>query len=119
MLVVSMAFLLVGSGESAKLLFKELMDKGIPIPAGATVRLPPPWMKEGLTGQEQQAVLKKAAGSHPLDLFLKKTDAAPFSLVLRSVDNSAGSRVAQTIDLAFVAYGNLDKVAREDVLNQL
>jgi hypothetical protein len=119
MLLVVSAFLLIGAGEPANPLFKELMDKGIPLPAGPAVRLAPPLMNPGLTGQELQAVLAKAAGSHPLDLFLKRTDAAPFTLTLHSVDDAAGKRVAQTIDLAFVAYGNLDRVVKEDVLNQL
>src|SRR5262249_146491 len=105
--------------ESANPLFGSFVDKGISVPGGPTLRLPRPAMKEGQTTGEQQAVLMKAAGARPIDLFLKKTDAAPFTLLINSVDDAAGKRIAQTVDLAFVAYGELDRVVKEDVLNQL
>jgi hypothetical protein len=110
---------LLGAGEPANPLFQSLVDKGVPIPGGPTLRLPPPVMREGLAAGDEQAVLKKAAGTHPLDLFLKKTDAAPFTLAINSVDDAAGKRVAQTVDLYFVAHGDLDRIVKEDVLNQL
>jgi hypothetical protein len=119
MLATFFVTLLLSADEPANPLLNELLDKGIPVPAGPTVRLPDPWMKEGLSPQEQQHVLKKAAGNLPLELFVKKSDAAPFTLKINSVDNSSGKRVAQTIDLFFVAHGNLDRAIKEDVVNQL
>jgi len=118
MLAIIFAFLLLDAPEPDNPLLKDLLAKGLPLQAGPTLRLPPPVMTSVLTPQQQQVALSKAAGTVPLDLFLKKSDAAPFALKVNSVEN-AGKRVAQTVDLYFVAYGNLDRVVREDVLNQL
>jgi hypothetical protein len=118
MLAIIFAFLLLDAPEPANPLLKELLANGLPLPAGPTLRLPPAVMTSALTPQQQQVALSKAAGTVPLDLFLKKSDAAPFALKVNSVEN-AGKRVAQTVDLYFVAHGNLDRVVREDVLNHL
>ncbi|HWY87215.1 MAG TPA: hypothetical protein VNX28_10850 [Gemmataceae bacterium] len=119
MLAIIFTILLLDASEMDNPLLKELLAKGLPLPAGPTLRLPPPLMTNALTPQQQHVVVSKAAGSAvPLDLFLKKTDAAPFALKINSVE-STGKRLAQTVDLYFIAYGNLDRVVREDVLNQL
>ena len=92
-------------------LLQQLLDKGL---------LPAPMMKDGLTAKQQQDVLEKAAGTRPLELFVKKTAAAPFSLKINSASDGAGKRAVRlTLDLAFVAFGPLERVIKEDVLNQL
>jgi hypothetical protein len=118
MLAAMLASLLLGVGDPANPLLNELLDKGLTIPQGPTLRLPPLLMKEGLNLQEQDDVLKKAADKNAFQLFIKDTPAAPFTLHLNAVDDK-GKRVGQTIDLYFLAFGKLDKVKKEDVLNQL
>ena len=113
------ASLLVAAGQPANPLLNELLEKGLPLPQGQTVRFAPPLMADGLSKEQQQAVLLKVADKRPLDLFLKKTDAAPFHYKITSIEDRAGKRVGQTVDLAFIAYGSLDRVVKEDVLNQL
>ncbi len=103
--------LLVSAGEPANPLLRQLLDKGL---------LPAPLMSEGMTAKEQQAVLEKAAGNRPLDLFTKKSLAAPFALKINSARDATGKRAGRlTLDLAFIAFGDLDRVIKEDVLNQL
>ena len=119
MFLAAIASLLLGAGEPANPLLNELLDKGLPLPQGQTLRLPPPLMKDGLNPKDQEAVLKKATGNNDFDLFVKDALGAPFSLKMDSVNDKAGKRVAQTIDLYFLAFGKLDKVKKEDVLNQL
>src|ERR1043165_6902242 len=108
---------LLGAGEPSNPLFDELMQKGLPLP-GVELKLPPPLMTAGLSPAQQKATLAKAAGSQPLDLFLKKSDAAPFNLSVNPVE-AGGKRIGQAIDLYFVAHGSIDRVIKEDVLNQL
>ena len=96
---------------AANPLLRQLLDKGL---------LPAPLMSEGMTAKEQQIVLEKAAGNRPLDLFTKKSLAAPFALKINPATDSTGKRAGRlTLDLAFIAFGDLDRVIKEDVLNQL
>jgi hypothetical protein len=118
MLAAILASLLLGVGEPANPLLNELLEKGLPIPQGPTLRLPPPLMKEGLSSGEQEAILKKAAGKNEFEYFKKDSLGAPYSLDLNAIDDK-GKRIGQTIDLYFLAFGKLDKVKKEDVLNQL
>ncbi len=118
MLAAIFASLLLGVGDPANPLLNELLDKGLPVPQGPTLRLPPPLLKEGLSIQDQEAALKRAAGKNDFENFTKDTPGAPFTLNLNAVDDK-GKRVGQTIDVYFLAFGKLDKVKKEDVLNQL
>jgi hypothetical protein len=63
-------------------------------------------------------LLDKAAGRVPVELFLRRSINAPFSLTIGSVDKKEGERCAQEIDLKFVAYGKLDAVLESDFLKQ-
>lgn len=103
--------LLLGASEPANPLLRQLLDKGT---------LPPPLMTDGMTPKEQQAAVAKAAGNRPLELFTKKSLAAPFTLKINPAFDSTGKRSSQLkLNLAFIAYGDLSRVIKEDVLNQL
>jgi hypothetical protein len=98
-------------------LLDELLAQGLP--AGATtLRLPPPVMADNLDAAQQQKILDKASGSHPLDLFLRKSDDAPFTIKIESVE-VGGQRVGQTMDVLFVAHGPLAAVTKNDGLDKL
>jgi hypothetical protein len=63
-------------------------------------------------------LLDKAAGRVPVELFLRRSIQAPFSLTISSVDNKDGERCGQEIDLKFIAYGKLDAVLESDFMKQ-
>jgi hypothetical protein len=119
----TIAFLIAALASPAQVpinpLFTQLLDKGIAIPNGPVVKLPSPLVSQDLEAATAPAILEKAAGKLPRELFVRKSDAAPFSLKIDSINDSTGARCAQTIDLWFVAYANLAAVAKKDVVTQL
>ncbi len=118
MVPLLVASLLFGLDMPANPLLGELLTQGVPLPMGPTFRLPGPVMADGLDAKQQEAVLKKTADDLPFDLFTSTSEAAPHVLKIDSVV-AAGKRVAQTVDLYFLAYGKLERVVQDDVLNKL
>jgi hypothetical protein len=107
------------AGETTNPLFDELIKKGIPLPEGPTVKLPAPLLKPGQVPGDVNAVLEKAAGRVPVELFLRQTATAPFSLNIKSVETRDEKRCGQLIDLSFVVYAKLDDVVETDFVEQL
>lgn len=100
-------------------LFEELIQTGIPLPDGPTVKLPPPLFKPGQLPKDPSELLEKAAGRVPVELFLKRTVTAPYSLTIDSIDKADGQRCGQRISLFFIAYGKREDVLETDFLKQL
>ncbi|HVU87960.1 MAG TPA: hypothetical protein VHD36_11615 [Pirellulales bacterium] len=98
---------------------EELIGRGVRLESGEIATLPAPQMPDGLSPDEQQAALRKAAGKYPLDRFVRKSVVAPFSLEIGAVDDAAGRRRGQHVDFCFVAYGQLSTVIEEDLFGQL
>jgi hypothetical protein len=109
---------LAAEGEAANPLFDEQVRKGITLPEGPTVKLPAPIIPPGPPPANLTDLLDQAAGSRPVDLFLRRSLNAPFSLTIRSVERKKDDRCAQEIDLKFVAYGKLEAVLDSDFLTQ-
>src|SRR5207249_3867739 len=80
-LLVVLAFL--GSAEpeapAPNPLLKQLVGEGFPIPGGAQLKLPAPFMTDGMTAKQQEEVLAKATEKIPVEAFLQKSDTAPIS----------------------------------------
>jgi hypothetical protein len=110
---------LAAQGEPANELYQELVKVGIAIPDGPTVPLPVPLCTPGQVPADPAAVLEKAAGRVPTELFIKRTDFAPMNLTISQVAKANGDRCGQKIDLWFVTYGKLDAVLESDVIKQL
>jgi hypothetical protein len=100
-------------------LVADLVARGIQLESGATIRLPAPQMPDGLSSDQQQAALLKAAGKYPLHRFLRDSVVAPFALEIKPVDDAAGKRHAQHVDFCFVAYGSLAAVIDRDLFGEL
>jgi hypothetical protein len=99
-------------------LFEDLVRKGIAIPTGPTVKLPAPLIPPGAGPANVMELLDKAAGRVPVELFLRRSINAPFSLSISSIEKKEGERCAQEIDLKFVAHGKLDAVLESDFIKQ-
>jgi hypothetical protein len=92
-------------------LYKELLEKGIPIADKESAKLPAPTMADGLDKAEQAKVLKTLAGDdYPLDELLRASVVAPHIYKFRAVDAGAADGRGRGIDLWFIAYGNLDRL---------
>jgi hypothetical protein len=105
--------------EGTNPLYEDLVQKGIVISGGPTFKLPAPLIAPGPAPANIMELLDKAAGRVPVDLFLRHSINAPFSLTISSVNNKEGERCAQEVDLKFVAYGKLEAVLKSDFINQL
>ncbi len=107
------------SGDNA--LFDTLVNKGIAIPHGPTVKLPAPLIAPGQSPNAQQlaAIMEKAAGNVPVELFIKSSVTAPHSYDIESVDSSKGERCAQLVSLRFIAYGNVKAAEKADAFRTL
>jgi hypothetical protein len=95
----------------------DLIQSGVPLANGEKLRLPAAQMADGLDHGRQRAVLERICGpSQSLDELLRPSVVAPYILTI-SNSSLGGEQRIQHIDLAFVAYGDIDKVDRENLLN--
>ncbi len=101
-------------------LFSELTEKGVTI-GGQAYRLPEVTMADGLAAAEQQKQLESIADErHPVESLVRRSVVAPFSLkiaTLKDDDGEAGT--ARAVDLWFVAYGDIEKITSDGVLEFL
>lgn len=96
-----------------------LTQEGVRLQNGDYVRLPEPTMAIDLAAEQQADVLREVADKYPLDRFLRESIVAPFVLEITSIDNPDGKRTGQRVDFYFVAYGDLDALASEDLFRDL
>lgn len=107
------------SQEAKNVVFDELVVTGVQVPGGPKFKLPPPLLMPGKEAKVDDELLEKAAGKVPVELFLKKSLNAPFSLKIDSVDNTSEQRVAQLVNLRFVLYGKMEDLLEGDVFKQI
>lgn len=101
-------------------LFSELTDKGVAI-GGQQYKLPAVTMADGLASDAQQAQLKTIADDrHPVESLVRKSVVAPFSLKVNTLKGSDDQpSTARAVDLWFVAYGDIEKITSDGVLEFL
>jgi hypothetical protein len=110
------------AAETANPLYNELMKAGIRLPEGPTVmKLPLPLLEPGQVPKlkDTPALLARAAGNLPVDLFIKPEWTGPFSLKIESVETDKGTRCGQLINLSFVVYAKLEDVKETDFVKTL
>jgi hypothetical protein len=91
----------------------DLVNKGVTMPDGQVVQLPPPLMGEGLTAAEQAEVLKHVVAKDralkgKVNQFLDKSSGAPVSLRLTRAPSKQGNDLIRTVDVCFIVYGDWD-----------
>jgi hypothetical protein len=100
-------------------LVNQLIKEGLPLPGGALLKLPPPFMTDGMTAEQQAGVLKKATENIPLENFTARSETAPISQKVTSQDDPAHERRIQSVDVAFIAYADLKVVQKQESLDPL
>lgn len=115
-IALNLLFVLVSAGDGNPLL-GELVEKGVAMPTGTSIKLPAPTMADGLTADAQAEVLTKAATAnrYTLDQFIAKDSSAPISLKIKS--KTDGTSIVRSMDLSFVAYGKWDVLVGEKFAN--
>jgi len=101
--------------------FELLVEQGLPAPNGERVKLPRPWLPDGLDATGQRAALKRMAGpNRSLDQLLRNSVVAPFVFKMANVETAqGGDTTMRRVDIWFVAYGDLDKLAERKALDQM
>ena len=94
--------------ESENPLFKALLDPGLVVGPDLRVKLPPPMMPDGLSADEQKAIIKKLIGDdYDFDEFTRKSGVAPHILRIRDPQPSDPKSPSRGLDTYFVAYVDL------------
>jgi hypothetical protein len=103
---------------AAGALFHELTTVGVPLGSDARAPLPAPLLADGLDAAGQNRALAALADdTHPLEALLRKSVVAPFKLKISDV--AAGTAgTGRRVDLWFIVYADLDRIADADVLQQ-
>ena len=111
--------MLLATGDHAATnpLFQSLQKPGFELDGTARVTLPAPLVADGLDATAQQAVLAKIVGDrYPVDEFVRPSVVAPF--VLKLPKTSGNAAAARGVDLWFIVYGDLDDLAKDDILKE-
>lgn len=111
----------VAAQGPANEVYQELVQQGLALPGGPTVKLPAPLCAPGQVPADPAGVLRKAAaaGNRDLELFLDPRVVAPSLEISSILEKPDGERWGQQVDLWFVAYGTLDAVVDTDFMKQM
>ena len=117
---VSLIFLTVSSAAAEDLLLADLLHSGVRMESGASMKLPPPTLPDGLSAADQRRALEQLADDrHPVEALLRKAVVAPFVLKITDDPVAAGqSSRACHVDLWFVAYADLARISDEKFVRQ-
>jgi hypothetical protein len=101
--------------------FHELVEKGVTMSDGSTMKLPPPFLADGLDAAAQQAALAKLCDARtPLSEVMRKASSAPIVMKVRTL--KAGEDEApsiRAIDFWFVAHGDWNTLNSKEFLESL
>ncbi len=100
-------------------IMRDLLDPGVMVVEGKRVPLEPPIKKSITDSAQVRSHLTNIAGDRPLDEFLRESAVAPFNLKMASISDAGGKRIAQKVDVWFVAYGKLSTLQDKGLLEDL
>ena len=104
---------LVAAGRSAgqNPIYDTLISRGVTISSQETLKLPRPTLTDGLSAAAQRNTIETLlAGRYDWDDFTRRAVVSPILLKIADDDPSA-DEVGRRVDLYFVVYGSLDKLA--------
>ena len=104
------------TAEEPNEILRMLLTAGVPITDGQAAQLPKPTLTDRMTADAQRRQIEVVAeGRNSWDDLTRRSVVAPFILKI-SQDGSEPQGLARRVDLWFVAYGSLDKLAGDDFL---
>lgn len=106
--------------EVANPVFKALLDPGLVVGPDARVKFPAPVMADGLTVEQQKAVIEKVIGTdYPFAEFTRKSVVAPNVTRIGDAKPADPAAPARTVDVYFVAHGDFAGTDDEKFLDRL
>jgi hypothetical protein len=109
LLLAALAAPAADAHEESNLVYKELRRGETALGPKTRVSLPAPYLPDGLDAPAQRRALASLPGLRvPLDELLRNAIGAPFVLDIGELRTSPDRLRTRTIDLCFVAHGDLD-----------
>jgi hypothetical protein len=106
--------------EALNPLYADLRMSGVDVGAKETVKLPSPVCADGLNESQHQALLKEIVGKEfRLDQFTRNSQVAPNRLRLKEITPVGPDSLTRSIEILFIAYGNLDTLANKEFLDRV
>lgn len=106
--------------EAANPIYKGLLEPGLVVGADVRVKFPPPVMADGLTAEQQAAVIRTVIGTdYAYEEFTRKSVVAPNLTRIGDAKPSDPAAPARTVDVYFVAYGDFAATDDEKFLDRL
>jgi hypothetical protein len=106
--------------EDQNPLYKNLLDPGLDVGAGAKAKFPPPTMPDGLDAAKQAAVIKGVVGTdYPLEEFTRNAVNARYQMKIRDITPSDPKAPARGVDIWFIAYGDFKQLEDDKFLDKL
>ena len=120
-LALAMSVFAADSPGADNPIFLELVEKGVEMSDGGRIKLPRPFMPDGLDAAGQRKALESIASArYPADRIVQKSFYAPAPARVRTLKRPDGEGPAvRAIDLCFVAHGNWDILTSKDFLDSL
>ncbi len=101
-------------------LYARLLNQGIAMAGGEQRKLPPPSMPDGLNAAEQRKVIEQIAGQdYSVENLIRKSIVTPYILRINEPPATNPKLPPKTVDVWFIAHGNLDDAANKDFLDRL
>jgi hypothetical protein len=117
-LVLVLSALAERSCYGANELLETLVNRGVQLGPQETVLLPKPALDESMPEDaKQQAITALLGGRYDWEAFARKSVVSPFVLKISENDRQAGN-IGRQVDIYFVAYGPLSKLAGDDYLQK-
>jgi hypothetical protein len=100
--------------------FQQLIEKGVPVPDGTLVKLPPPTLTEGMDAAAQRAAIGQVAQpAHTADDLLQNSNAAPLAMQIQALKTIAGRSHVEQVEFWFVAYGDWETMNSAEFLQSV
>jgi hypothetical protein len=98
--------------------YRALIQRGVSLNDEVAVKLPEPFLPDGLSDEQQRERVRSIAGRYRVQQFVRKSAVAPFVLKQAYVKDGRGRRIGHAVDLWFVAYGQLADVQNKETANE-
>jgi hypothetical protein len=100
--------------------FQQLVEKGVPVPDGSMVKLPPPTLTEGMDAAAQRAAIGQVAQpAHTADDLLQSSNAAPLAMQIQALKTIEGQSRVEQVEFWFVAFGDWDTMNSAEFLQSI
>lgn len=109
--------------ESAHLqhnpVYANLRETGVAVAANERIKLPEPYMKDGLDAAAQRKLIEELGGRrYRWELLTRNTPVAPQIIQLSQQKLQGNKTTVRSLDVYFVAYGDLDAITETKNLTQ-